>query len=1097
MASHWNRVRHIVAEARELVSPARERFVDRACAGDAGLRHEVDSLLRGVHDADRFLEDLAARSGIPFADSDDEPPPGLGHVGSYRLLRRIGEGGMGAVYLAQRADGAFHMRVAVKLLPPGISTDAMRRRFADERQILARLAHPGIGRLLDGGVTAAGVPFLVMDYAAGVPIDVYCDDNLLDIDRRLALMLEVCDAVEYAHGHSVVHRDLKPNNILVSADGCMKLLDFGIAKVLDGAAAVESATTAFGASPMTAAYASPEQITGETVAFASDVYQLGVLLYLLLTGRFPSEGVGTGSWAERARATAVRRVVPASTAAGMSGQVVAGSAGPDARERARLRLTTVPALRSRLAGPMDAILLKALRHEPSRRYASVAALSREIRRHLAGNAVAASLEYAVPTRRLKRVEAGPVRVSAPAPAPPADPLERRIAVLPFDCPPGEGLHYLRHGLVGLFFTALDDSGWASVVEPAVVLQGFGEGAAPCSDIADARARSAQLGANLFVFGDVAGTGSSVRISAALHDVHGAGEARVVAAAEGSPDEVFELVDRVASEMLCAIVPAHAAEFARAAAQATTSLTVFKLFTRGERALQAGAFFAAADAYQRAVDADPQFAPGYYRLAMAAFWGHNLGLARRFAAEAAARSERLPARERRLLAALEQYLGGHATRAEQSYAAIIDESPGDLEAAFLAGTLLFFHNALRGRSQAEARPCFERVLAIQPDHILSLLYLSTIVARAGDLPTLDTLTERLLQAYPDGGVPAYPLVARAQRAFAGDGTLGQARILDELRHAGSLAAITAAQVVITPRTGLRGAVQVVDLLLAEPADGPAVQATGHILRAHLELARGRITAADRQLALAEALGSVEAREFRVLFALAPFLPAPAGALDALREAALGWDVADPPDAPPPIPHFAPHHGIHAALQLYLLGLINARLGAGDEALDQALRLEATALSSDDIALTSFAAAVRAEVALHRSGPLGALAVWEAHELGTSVERALSSSFYAHGHARFARAGALRAAGRDDDALAWFGTFGDLGMQDAVYLAPAYLHRAEICRDRGDTSQAVRCYRQFLDLWQDCDPVLQPVAESARQALARLADPQGDGPGNPLT
>jgi serine/threonine protein kinase/tetratricopeptide (TPR) repeat protein len=1089
-AARWDRLRHIIAEASDLLPGEQAGYVARACGGDDRLRAHVLALLQNDA-AGQYLEGLASRAGLPFAGADDAPPAGMERVGAYRLVRRIGEGGMGSVYLADRADGAFEMRVAVKLLTSGFHTEMTQRRFATERRILARLAHPGICRLLDGGVTDTGVPFLVMEYAAGTPIDTYCDDSRLDIDSRLALFLQVCEAVEFAHSHGVVHRDLKPTNILVSADARVKLLDFGIAKVLDGTAATDSTLTAWAGTPLTPSYASPEQIMGEAVGFGSDVYQLATLLYFLLTGRQSSDSIDGGSWAERARAVRSRRVIPASMAVGMPGQLRDGRTAPGGEQRARLRRTSVPALRSRLAGDMDAILLKALRHQPDRRFGSVSAFAAEIRRYREGRPVAASLETFIRPSGLKHVEAAPSR-----PRPARDEIEHgsdppaRVAVLPFAVPPIEGLGYLRHGLVSLLATALDDSGLVSVCEPAAVLATLPSAEAAITDEGRARRWAEHLGAGLFVVGDVVQTGHSLRLTASLHETRHDREPRLVAVAEGTTDQVFELVDRLAIDLLCGLAPGHSAGLARAAAE-SASLPVFKLFVRGEQALHAGAFFAAADAFQRAVEADPHFALGYYRLATAAYWAHNLGLTRRFAVEAAARSERLPARERRLLAALELYLDGRASLAEESYAALLDENPGDLEAAFLLGTLLFFHNALRGRSHAEARPCFERVLAHQPNHILSLLYLSTIVTRAGDLPALDGLTERLLAVYPDGGLPAYPLVARAQHAFASGNPAAQDRILEELRHAGSLAALTACQVVVVPHRDLSGAGRIAQLLVAESEHDSQVRATGHVMRAHCELGRGRIGSAERELELAHALGSIEAREYRVLFALAPFRPVSVELLERLRANVLGGVGADPTDAPPPIPHFAPHHGVHAHVQLFLLGMLNARLGACDEALDQARELEAGRSASDDIALGSFAETIRAEVASSRGGPAEALAVWEKHELATSVERALSSSLYAHGHARFSRAELLRAVGREDEALAWYRTLGDNSVQDAIFLAPAQLRQAEIFRDRGAAQPAALHYRRFLNHWRDCDPELQPQVRAAALALARLEPPAPAG------
>jgi serine/threonine protein kinase/tetratricopeptide (TPR) repeat protein len=1093
-AAHWNRIRHILAEATELTAGERGRFLARACAGDAELRRDVDALLESTLGAERFLEDLAGRAGLPFAGPEHEPPAGLRRIGAYRLLRRIGEGGMGAVYLADRADGEFHMRVAVKLLPGGLSTDVMQRRFAVERRILARLAHPGIGRLLDGGVTEDGVPFLVMEYAAGVPIDSYCDDNGLDIDARLSLFLEVCDAVDFAHSHEIVHRDLKPSNILVSADGQVKLLDFGIAKVLDGDSGSDSTMTTWGGAPLTPLYASPEQIRGEAAGYGSDVYQLGALLYLLLTGRLPTDPVDSGSWAELARAVASRRVIPASSAAGMPGQGRRGQVASTPEQRARARRTGVGLLRSRLAGEIDAILLKALRDDPLRRYRSVAALAREIRRNRDGHPVAASLEVHVRPGSRKRVEPSPPRASEPWSGPPAAPAIRsdHVAVLPFAGAETGALSYLRHGLVSLLAAALDDSGVISSIEPTAILAAL---TPPDDERADAIAPPAlaeQLGAGLYVLGDVVEAGDIVRISASLYDLGGDREPRVTAIAEGSPDQVFELVDALAVDILCAVAPSHSGDLARTAAR-TTSLAGLKLFLRGEQALHAGAFFAAADAYQRAVEADPGFALGYYRLAIAAYWAHNLGLTRRFAAEAAARSDRLPVRERRLLATLELYLDGRASAAEAGYRQLLNEDPGDLEAAFLMGTLLFFHNALRGRSHAEARPYFERVLAGEPGHILSLLYLSTIVARAGDLRALDRLTDRLLEVYPEGGVPAYPIVARAQRAFAGQSVLARDRAVEEVRMAGSLAAITASNVVVFSHTDLSGAERIVQLLATE-SEPPEVRATGHLLRAHLELGGGRIDAAEAELDLAQGLGSAEALEFRALFALAPFLSPGRPRLEALRAALLDRDRAEPADAPPPIPHFAPHHGVHAHAQLYLLGLVDARLGEHDTALERAEGLAAAASSSDDVALRSFAETIRAEVAACREGPAAALAILEAHELGTSVERALSSSLYAHGHARLNRADLLLANGRGDEALAWYRTFGDNSLHDAIYLAPAQLRQAEILQSRGDTTGAALHYRRFLDLWRTCDPALEPTTAAAGRALARLSAAPAPSPGD---
>ncbi|MEM7357186.1 MAG: serine/threonine-protein kinase, partial [Acidobacteriota bacterium] len=292
----WKRIEEIAEAALKRDALQRVDFLDKACEGESELRQQVDGFLAALDEVETFLErpanldheqqdstiELAASSS---AASETE---GLPSVGSYRLLREIGQGGMGTVYLAARDDDEFEHRVAVKLLRPGANPDSLMRRFRSERQILANLDHPNIGKLLDGGSTAEGRPYLVMELITGQRIDEYCARYQLTIHQRLDLFLDVCAAVAYAHRNLVVHRDIKPTNILVTDDGTPKLLDFGIAKLLDPTdfpLTIEATET--GLRPMTPPYASPEQIQGQPITTASDVYSLGVLLYKLLTGRLP------------------------------------------------------------------------------------------------------------------------------------------------------------------------------------------------------------------------------------------------------------------------------------------------------------------------------------------------------------------------------------------------------------------------------------------------------------------------------------------------------------------------------------------------------------------------------------------------------------------------------------------------------------------------------------------------------------------------------------------------------------------------------------------------------------------------------------------
>ena len=351
---------------------------------DPRLRELVGNLLAVHADGDRRLGRLAARLGSDRGDDDTPGPTPVGmptRAGPWRLERELGRGGMSVVWLAQRDDGQFGQTVAVKLLPGGTMLAALSRRFAAERGILARLEHPNLARLIDGGVTDEGWPYFAMEYVDGVPIDEYCDRERLEVDARLALFEQVLDAVQYAHRNLVVHRDIKPSNILVTSEGRVKLLDFGIAKVLEDAADTAEATelTRMGGRPMSPAWASPEQLSGQAVTTASDIYSLGLLLYRLLTGHMPHD-------VRDADLSALRRAALEQTPTRPSLKVLE-STGPDedsATEIAQRRGTGPRRLSRALAGDLDNIVLAALRREPERRYATAEQFAADLQRHRSG-----------------------------------------------------------------------------------------------------------------------------------------------------------------------------------------------------------------------------------------------------------------------------------------------------------------------------------------------------------------------------------------------------------------------------------------------------------------------------------------------------------------------------------------------------------------------------------------------------------------------------------------------------------------------------------------------------------------------------------------
>ncbi len=379
----WQRAKQVLDDAIAVDTGERSSFLDRACDGDAELRREVESLL-SAHDqaGSAFLKTAAVGMKGPSTSSRE----GL-LIGAYQIIKGLGHGGMGEVYRAARADGQYTKEVAIKLVRRGSDSRFVLERFLTERQILASLDHPNIARLLDGGSTDDGVPYLVMELIEGTPLDEHCDNNRLNITARLKLFVEVCSAVQYAHQRLVIHRDIKPGNILVTKEGVPKLLDFGIAKILDP---TDGSKTTLDR-PLTPEYASPEQIRGEPITTESDVYSLGVVLYQLLTGQSPyPRKTSTAHELARAicetdpgRPSAVVIKQP-DTRSGQTQSVGSLSGIGDPREGSPSRL------RRRLAGDLDNIVLKALRKEPQLRYSSVEQFALDIRAHLEGRPVAAT-----------------------------------------------------------------------------------------------------------------------------------------------------------------------------------------------------------------------------------------------------------------------------------------------------------------------------------------------------------------------------------------------------------------------------------------------------------------------------------------------------------------------------------------------------------------------------------------------------------------------------------------------------------------------------------------------------------------------------------
>jgi serine/threonine protein kinase len=372
---YLSRIRAIYEAALAKDAAERAAFLEQECQGDEAIRREVELLLGARERVPNWLnEPLVALAPTLESPAHSLPRMEGRQLGGYKLVREIGRGGMGCVYLAERSDGAFRKQVAVKLIQPGMNSADILARFRQEREILASLDHPGIARLLDAGATEEGLPYFVMEFVDGRPIHRWCDERKLSVTQRLELFRGVCDAVQYAHQRLVVHRDLKPGNILVTADGTVKLLDFGIAKLLRQQAG-DPETTITLIRGMTPEYASPEQVKGDVVTTLTDVYSLGVVLYELLTGHRPHHLL-RAAVSEMARVISEEEPMRPSMAVATTEERLTPQAVSEVREGDPNRL------RKRLAGDLDCILLTALHKEPVRRYSSVEAFGEDLGRHL-------------------------------------------------------------------------------------------------------------------------------------------------------------------------------------------------------------------------------------------------------------------------------------------------------------------------------------------------------------------------------------------------------------------------------------------------------------------------------------------------------------------------------------------------------------------------------------------------------------------------------------------------------------------------------------------------------------------------------------------
>jgi len=597
----WHRVEEIFQAALDLLPEERPRYVSEVCADDLTLKRDVESLLLQYDSAGELLDaPVYGNTELGVLESFvEEKDPMIGRrLGAYRIEREIGRGGMGAVYEASRADNEFSKRAAIKLVKRGMDTDFILRRFRKERQILAALDHPHIGGLLDGGTTEDGLPYFVMEYIEGQPLYNYCDSHQLNITERLKLFRSICDAVQYAHQKQVVHRDIKPSNVLVTSDGVPKLLDFGIAKLLNPELAgdITHDPTATAMRLMTPEYASPEQVQGAPTTPTTDVYSLGVLLYELLTGHRPYRLVNRAPH-EIARVICEEAPAPPSIiitrAEDLLPSLHSGDEATTLKKLYTTRGTTLELLRRELSGALDNIVMQALRKEPEWRYQTAADLRDDITRYLEGRPISDLPDPPHASLLLK----------------PDSASEHSLAVLPMKLldinQPETGPDYLGTGLADALITRLSAIRSFPVRPTSSVLR-YGTDADPLR-------AGRELGVDFVLDGRIRRSGERIRVTIQLLNVRDE-----TTAWAGQFDEQFtdvlNLEDVISSHVAEAIVPHLTVDQRlRLAKRGTDSPQAHEAYLRGRyywNTFTEEGFARAIVCYQQAIALDPKYALAY-------------------------------------------------------------------------------------------------------------------------------------------------------------------------------------------------------------------------------------------------------------------------------------------------------------------------------------------------------------------------------------------------------------------------------------------------------------------------------------------------------
>ena len=952
---------------------------------------------------------------------------------------------MGTVVLAH--DAKHRRRVAIKVLRPEIA-QLVGERFVREIEIVAQLQHPHILPLHDSCQDERCL-YYVMPYVESESLRALLDRaGRLSVADALRIATEVADALDYAHQRGVVHRDIKPENILLSA-GHALLADFGIARALDAAGG--TALTQAGFVVGTPGYMSPEQATGDVgVDGRSDVYGLACVLFEMLTGEGPFRGATTPE-------VLVRQL-----------------SGPTPSPRKA---------RAEIPAHVDQAIRRALASAPAERFATAKDFALALRSPTAAVRPRRSrrLAWAAGGLALAAVAFGVWRLASTT----ATPVSRTaVAVLPFAVRGSPDVAYLGEGMVSLLSTKLDGAGDLRSVDPRAVLTQMSSQPQASGTPEQGRDLARQFGAGLFVLGDVVEAGGHLQLSASLYETGRPGEPLTRVAMDGQTTGLFEIVDRLAADLLAGWTRAAGRSLVGLASVTTSSLPALKAYLEGEQAFRRANYESALASFRRAVEGDSLFALAWYRMSTAAEWLTEVDLSLEAAERAIALKDRLPPHERDLLEANVANRHGDSEEAERRYRRITTEHPEDVEAWFQLAEVVSHYNPARARPFAESRAPWEQVLSLEADHLPGLLHLARIEASERNLPALDSLLTRLRATARGGTQRAEELEIALLRAFVAHDSADLSAQLGALAVASTITkslALSNAQLLSDDPSVLPRVAAV--LVTADQA--PATRAEAFTQLAYHAVSRGQWRGAARLLDSVALFDPAASLEHRVMLATAPLAPSAPDELERLRQAVERFD---PTRATLPLGatggFHTVHQDLHRVLKAYLAGLLDLHLDNAAGMRRALSELEA-ATGTDSALAHRLAAALRADAAV-RAGRYGDAMPDLERATETSLYNVMvASPFYAATRPRYLRALALAAVGRHEDAIAWFRNEPVWTAFDLAYLPGSLLERARLFEGAGRMSEAAAELDAFLSRWSEPDSEVAGRVAEARAMAARIS------------